>query len=133
MSDDTRAQLRAQIKALETSISVLEVARSPFDAAISAVCDVKESLLDHHEAEIAGTCEGCAKIILAGDIGYRDDDVTLCETCAPTWGDCKEQTEAALNLDPDDDDRTHLHAFLARVAAHVAGGGSLSDKYTREL
>lgn len=74
--------------------------------------------------EIIGTCEGCECLLLEGDQGHTcSDGPTLCENCAPTYGDVKRQAQERL-AEGDEDARE----IVAACDGHVAAGGSLDDK-----
>lgn len=129
MTDAERAALLEQLRDLDAAQAKIAEARKPFDAATSAIEGVKEALLERHEAEIAGRCETCDRLLFYGDRGHRcDDGPIVCEEHAPTWADIKEEWTCAVDPDPDD-----LREALADVEAHVAGGGSLEDKVIHEL
>jgi hypothetical protein len=95
LSDEQREKLHAQIKALDEVAAVVRKAMAPFENALSAVEDVRQQLLDDHDAAIAGTCE-CGRLLLVGELGHScEDGPLLCETCAPTWNDMRRQYDDA--------------------------------------
>lgn len=132
MDEDAREALRGQLDELDKAAEEIETAMKPFRLALNAVEGVREALLERHDAEIAGKCEGCLDPIFSGDKAYTDGsgEVTFCERCAPTWGDLRKET---LEM-PDDawDEPDGRQRCLDMIEAHVAGGGSLDEKHVWE-
>ena len=132
MDDKQREELIERIAGLDTAIQAIEKARKPFDEAMYAVIMVKDELLERHEAEIAGTCEGCSHTVLNGEKGYRcSEGEILCRACAPTYRDEKKELENAREADDGDPDE--IQGSLSAIEAHVKGGGSLDDKHVFPL
>jgi hypothetical protein len=96
MTEEQRDELRQQLTELGAAIAEIEKARKPFDLAISALVGVREALLEQHEADVVGTCEGCSNPILSGELGHScNDGPVLCEACAPTWNDIRREYDEA--------------------------------------
>lgn len=122
ISDDKRSELQRRIQALDESIEEIEKLRAPYDKAIQALATIREEIIDADAGkEIADTCEGCSKLLFVGELGHRcEDGPTLCEACAPTWSDMKQQyTDDALK--PEDRHETY-DEDLAAIDAHIAAG-----------
>jgi hypothetical protein len=126
MDEQARSALREQLDELAAAEEKLYAARKPFDDAIFAIDNVRESLLERHDADLCGRCEGCADIILKGDKAHIGEDVSLCEACAPTYRECKTSWEEAMARD--DCDEADAKEVFAAFERHVANGGSLDDK-----
>lgn len=124
MDENDRASLKAELAELDKAEDAIRTARKPFDDAIMAVETVRSNLLEKHDVEIAGSCEACSRLLFIGDMGYRYEDCTVCEACAPSYADAEE------NWSKNDDkcDAEDKAAFLSTLAAHLAAGGSRSDK-----
>lgn len=119
----------------ETSYSIAEHFDIPEhlvqDAAIMAIEAVRDALLERHAVEIAGTCEGCERLLFVGEQGHytEDDGCTLCVECSPTWGDIKRQwDEPGVRDDPE-----ARAAFYDAYNAHIANGGDATASVTHEL
>jgi len=121
-----REKLRDQLKVLDDGIAAIHQARKPFDDAIMALDTQKQQLLDDHDADVAGTCEGCNTLLLAGDKGHDcNDGPVLCEACAPTWNDLRKQYDdmkAKGEFLDAFESHTAAHEADAHVAAQVAAG-----------
>ncbi len=76
-----------------------------------------------------GECESCRAALHEGDLGFHHSDgVIVCENCAPTYAEADRGFEAQAFEFPED----YRH-FCARMKNHLAGGGSMSDKYLVSL
>lgn len=134
LTDEARAALRAQLDALEEAEKAIDAARKPFDVALNGIQAVREVLLDPFEGEYR-TCEGCGALILGGEQHFRyggDDDLVFCPDCTPTYANWKESAEliVAEVANRDAEEVAEARGGLAEIAAHIAAGGSLSDKLT---
>src|SRR5262245_22009828 len=119
MDDKTRTDVQAQITALDKADESVRLARKPFDDVLDTIETLRQSILDKHDVEIAGTCEGCSKLLFIGDRGHRcGDGPLLCAECSPTWADVKEQWDKGERLDDEPEDRER---FNLAYAAHVSG------------
>lgn len=129
MQDDERVKLAEELGALSKAQESIRAARKPFDDAIAAIEEVYENLLYKHEVEIAGSCEGCDRLLFVGEMGHRcEDGPLLCEEHAPTYGDVKRQWEEKDDADPDE-----RQDAINAAETHVAAGGSLGDKVLHDL
>lgn len=84
--------------------------------------------LDEIEGEIGQPiywCEGCEEPIWDGDKYHIGADVALCENCAPSYGDMLSSPGNFANFD---DEPMTAEEAKAIVDAHLAAGGSLTDK-----
>lgn len=127
MDDQTREELVEQLKELDDAMAQIDKARLPFDRAMSALYGQKERLLERHEADIAGSCEGCSDVIFMGEPAHIGEEMMFCEACAPTWADCKKSWEEALERGDVDEEEALLH--LSSIEARIAEGLSLDDKH----
>lgn len=84
--------------------------------------------LQSEAAEVISQCEGCSKPIHDGDAYHAGSEVDLCSECAPDFADMLASPQHFL--DSDDNEMAPEDA-KARVDAHLAAGGSLSDKIVR--
>lgn len=71
-------------------------------------------------------CEGCAEPIFEGDNYHNGSDVALCLECSPSYEDMLSSPGNFLNFETDEP-MTAAEA-QAIADAHVAAGGSLTDK-----
>ena len=78
-----------------------------------------------YDDEICEACEGCGKTIRPGDLAHQGCDVWLCEECAPTWRDMKDQPGSFAGEDGDEMTREEADQ---KVGAHLRAGGQLDDK-----
>lgn len=96
--------------------------------------DALKVRIDEIEGEIGEPftfCEGCEAPIWDGDKYHAGADlVALCEECAPSYDDMLASPANFLKFGEGDDDDRPMNADEAKaiVDAHVAGGGSLTDK-----
>jgi hypothetical protein len=114
---EARARLDAIIDERE---SLLAPTKERYDAALEAIDLIEAELGDH-----IGWCEGCSHPLFEGDRYHSGSDVYLCEPCAPSFADMVERPDSFLNVN--DEPMTAEEADAA-AQAHLAGGGSLSDK-----
>jgi hypothetical protein len=125
MDNEARQKLKDQLGEFDAAMASIRAARKPFDDAIAAIDNAKDAVLAEHEAEVVGECEGCTKLLLVGDKGFRcEDGPILCADCSPTFGDAEEQWLDGLN----DDEPERKAAFFEGLEKHLAAGGSRSDK-----
>lgn len=127
MDETSREKLKAEFAALDEAENSIREGRKPFDVALLAIETVRENLKEKHEVEIAGECEGCTRLLFAGEKGFRyEDGPILCEECSPTYGDAE---SVFKNRDPaDDEDPEDRTSFMRQLETHLAGGGSRTDK-----
>lgn len=126
-TDENRKSLRELLDVLEKAQAAIDVAMKPFRDAQHAVDDARETILEHFDAEVFGSCELCSELILADDKYQPTGDAgPLCESCAATWGDALKQAEKST--DDDYDFPGDRQSVIDGAHAHVAAGGSLDDK-----
>lgn len=114
-------QARAELDAIiDEREALLAPTKERYDAALENIDLIEAELGDH-----IGCCEGCSHPIFEGDRYHNASDVYLCEACAPSFADMVERPEHFLNAD--DEPMTAEEADAA-AQAHIAAGGSLSDK-----
>jgi hypothetical protein len=90
-----------------------------------AVEQAKELLQTKFEEDVCGSCEGCGKVLIAGDKGHNTSDgCTLCADCAPSWEDIKRQWDEGR----DEEDDGERAGFLDAYQRHIEAGGSPDDK-----
>jgi hypothetical protein len=76
-----------------------------------------------------GECINCEKQLFEGDRGLSYSDGPMaCEDCAPTYSQAKEEWDLCAGSDPDGYAR-----FIKGVNLHIAGGGSMGDKFIEVL
>lgn len=126
--------LREQLRALADRDRDLENRRDPIqalaDAALRpfveegmAIDEERQALLEEHEAQIIGRCEGCEEFILEGD-KYQtcDDGPHLCVKCAATWNDIAKQLRERMADPSEREDKLELMESLAHAELMVAAG-----------
>jgi hypothetical protein len=128
---DRHAALREQIAALDKADAALDKAMKPFRAAQREIVAARELLLEAHQAEVAGVCEECGKILFAGEQGHSCAEGELfCSAHAPTYGDWQAQLDDEARAG--DEDGTVAEGRRT-IADHLAGGGNLGDRILTEL
>ena len=115
------AQLREAVATATKPISAL---LDPLHRLSDLLESLQDELLERYSTSYVGKCEFCNKILLAGDRGHSCEEGYLCEECAPTWGELKQQYSEAGEFCDDEDREDALRA----IQAHVDTGGSLDDK-----
>jgi hypothetical protein len=73
-----------------------------------------------------GPCVLCAKMIREGERYHSGCDDIACEDCAPVWADMLAEPESFRDLETDEP--LTAEQARARVDAHLAAGGSVTDK-----
>lgn len=96
-----------------------------------ALDEIREIIIA--SAECVGTCESCSEILLEGDEGYHFSENSVCDYCAPSWGELKESADEPDLEFGGFETLEDLANFKGRLASHIAGGGSLDDKVIMEL
>ncbi|WP_420578814.1 hypothetical protein [Oceaniradius stylonematis] len=73
-------------------------------------------------------CEGCGRPISNGEPYHSDweNGIALCEECAPTWQDFKD--EPGLFFSPAMDQHHTSETAKPLIDAHIAAGGAMTDK-----
>jgi hypothetical protein len=74
LTEEEREALVEQLEGLYEAIARIENARAPFDKAITALDEIKETLLEKHGVDVGGRCEGCAEILFSGDMVHVGED-----------------------------------------------------------
>ena len=102
--------------ALRAVLDEIAVVKKASDDSFAALV---ERIEEHFPDECAGSCEGCGKLLLYGDKGWRYDDGPICcSECSPTWAEGKDGFEHS-------DDAEVRTSFEKRLAEHLAAGGAL--------
>lgn len=83
--------------------------------------DIEEEL-----GEPVAHCEGCSTPIFEGERYHAGSDVALCVECAPSYADLQASPASFLHFDTGEP--TTQDEAAAQVNAHLAAGGSLTDK-----
>jgi hypothetical protein len=126
LTAEQREKLQEQLKALDAAAGKILAARKPFDEALAAVNAVHDGLLEEHGLEIADTCETCERLLFVGELGHScTDGPTLCEACAPTWNDLKQQLDSDRSLggyDESFESPEDAKDWADTVNAHIADG-----------
>jgi len=105
--------------ALRAILDEIAVVKKASDDSFAALV---ERIEEHFPDDCAGSCEGCSRLLLYGDKGWRYDDGPICcSECSPTWEQGKEGFANS-------DDAEARALFDVRLATHVAGGGSLDEQ-----
>lgn len=115
MTKEEREILKEQLAELNKAMAEIDKAKAPFEKAGSALCRIREQLLDRHETDIVATCESCLGPIFEGELAYTDggDGPTVCEEHAPTWGELLSQ---AREMDTDCwEERDGKEKFIAKA------------------
>lgn len=136
MSDIATAEQRAAWKEARKELDAIEVERDAaikiavapfkerFDAARQRMEEVEDPMPTH-----LYDCEFCREPIFEGDAYHHGDDGSLCETCAPSYGDMLESPEHFCDFDDNGDDIPMTKEAARQIVdAHLAAGGSLEDK-----
>lgn len=124
ITEAERESIKAQLAELDAAQEAIRKARKPFDDAVMAVEGVREALLERYEAETAGTCATCGKLLFTGEKGYRDEDVVQCAEHAPTFADWQANIEAG----PDAFEDAEVYQQSAEaLAKHLSAGAALTD------
>lgn len=116
-------EAKAAVEAIEAErAALLEPIRERYDAA----CERLEMIEDDCP-ELVGRCEGCMDPIWEGERYAYDNEngVHICEECAPSWGDMLANPE---QFHDDECEPFTPERAKAAVDAHLAAGGSLTDK-----
>lgn len=130
ISDELRATLSTELDRLDREEHAIKETQKPTRDRLEAIEAAREALLEPHGLAIAGCCEFCDKRLFAGELGCADrEGVVLCEACSPTYGDM----QGAVTRGEYDDEPEDKEAIETEIAAHIAGGGALTDKTVREL
>lgn len=132
ISDEERARLDEQLKALDTAESKVRYARAPFDEAIAGIEEARAVLLDPVGGEIAGHCENCGRLLFRGEQGsapFEDETgIIFCAAHGMTYGDLLEAIKDEEEIDDADPDAAaRRRDGRELVNDHLAGGGELTD------
>lgn len=134
LRDDKREQLRQALKVLDEAEASIMVSMKPLRLAMDGVATAREVLLEGQGIEPVGECEGCSKLLISGDKGFRcDDGPLLCEAHSPTWGDAEGQWLEKKPETLDDFDRERREQFFKEFGEHLERGGSRDDSLAYEL
>lgn len=133
ITQEQRADLKVELDAIAEAQAPIMKLMEPLREAIACMEQMVDIvLLRYGIAERPETCEGCEAFIIAGDMHCSTADAgLLCETCAPTYSDLREQADS-FEKDEDHTDTEHRLAQMQKVRDHLAGGGALTDKLVHE-
>lgn len=96
LTEQEREKLHEKLKGFDDAAAKLREARKPFDDALMVVETLKEELLEEHEADVAGSCLNCGKLLLVGELGHDHEDAgPSCVECSPTWDAIKKEYDEA--------------------------------------
>ena len=133
MTDEITTKRRAFLRSVFDGLNgLMEMADAQKDIPLGiSIENARETLRDAYPDDVYEVdCEGCGKVILAGEHGHVCvEGETLCEECAFTWGEVKEQIDSGEH-GGDDNQKAE---FLASYEKHIAAGGSPDDKMLRTL
>lgn len=125
LTPEQRLALEEQLAAFAGAEANIRKAMEPLRIALEGVTAARDVALQANGVEHHGDCE-CGKPLFTGDEAHHClDGELLCEECAPTWADIREQMET----DPGAD----LVGFNAALEAHLDAGGAITDKLTFAL
>jgi hypothetical protein len=101
---------------------LLEPTEDRHTAAFDRLLEIEDDL----GSECIGKCESCTDPIFEGEAYHSSEDCYLCEDCAPTYAEMLDRPGDFVSFKTGD----HMTPEEAKEAcdAHVANGGSLSDK-----
>jgi len=98
ITEEEREALVSRLAELRKAEEAIDKVRQPLTDAIREIEAVRQALLDRHQLEIVGNCEGCGKLLFSGELGHVcRDGPKLCEACAPSFVDAKQNLEG---IDP---------------------------------
>lgn len=128
-----RENIQKRLHAMDDCIVAIDeqmrTLTQPLRIARDSALLVREMILEDAGLEEHGSCEGCSKILFVGDKAHVcSDGPTLCEDCAPSYGDCRRQ---AVERQGEGD--TEAEEAIAAIDARTAAGGSLEDKAVHPL
>lgn len=126
-----REDLKTELEVLDKAASPILEAMKPLQAAADAVQELRDcTLLRYNLTDDPARCEGCDALILHGDQYHPSKDAgPLCEACAPTWADLREQSLKTFgDADEDEDDVESARLAIKAYDGHLAGGGKRDDK-----
>lgn len=131
MDQKAREDLKTEMAVIDAAQAPIMKLMEPLRTTIAELEEVRAmALLRHGLTEAPTECEGCQRYIIAGDKYCPTDDAgPLCESCSPTFGEMRKQCEESADPARDDEDLERDKAVIRRIDEHVAGGGSLNDKY----
>lgn len=124
LTEEAREQLHEQLKALDAAAEPILKAREPYNVALAAIDSVRDSLIGAAGVEPLEYCEGCSRLLIAGDLGHRcADGPVLCEACSPTFADLlKQYSEEGAAEDAEDPEGFALGLAAAQAAVDAGDG-----------
>lgn len=131
LTEQQREDLKTELQALNDAEAPIAALVEPLRRAIEGIDEVRSIvLLRYGLTETPETCEGCECFLLPGDKFCPTYDAgQLCERCAPTYGDMKQQIEEQQRHVPDEEEAEGHMLFDRNLATHFAAGGKLEDIY----
>lgn len=83
--------------------------------------------IEEEIGDYLGSCENCEEPIFEGEPYHNATDVLFCKRCTPTYADMLDNPESYW-IDKDEDLHHTPETAKAAVDAHIAAGGSITDK-----
>ncbi|MFG1247636.1 hypothetical protein [Xanthobacter flavus] len=124
------AEARARLSALsdlETKLSELGLHWN--GVVREAIDDVRNRTIADAGDAVAHICMPCCGPIMVGDkMQFTTDAEPLCEACAFSWGDMREQWAQTAQAPASEEEAAEAAASLAAYVAHIDAGGSPDDK-----
>ena len=118
-------------KAAKAALATIEAERNalvePTNARFAEAVERLEAVVEELDCgDFLGTCVGCSEPIFEGDRYHSGPDENACAECAPSFADMLAQPQHFLDYTTDDE----MTPERARAIcdAHIAKGGSLTDK-----
>lgn len=117
----TREELVKALAALDERDRKNDADMAPFRKISQQIEEERQALVDAHETEVIGSCEGCLAVILEGD-RYTpcSDGPLLCLACSPTWSEALNNMRSYV-CDVPEDDAERLES-IAHAEAQIAAG-----------
>lgn len=105
----------------------LELVKAEAEKVAERLSDAEEKILDEYD-QCVGRCEGCTDLIFEDESHSYDrmSGSNFCESCSPSYADLLREPE---NFYDGEDVYYTPERAVEFVAAHLANGGNLDDKF----